>query len=877
MRWFGWLRRSRLDDLSEEIRSHIEEKTDALIATGLSRADAEREARRAFGNVTQVKEAAGDVWRLESFLHDVASDVRYALRGLLQKPGFTIAVILTLALGIGANAVVFALVNAIVLRPLPYPDSDRLISISQAGSNLRDGRVLHEIPYVDWTRVTQTVAAYAAYGGKTAVVSTPDGPTRIEGLGATPAYFGIFGVRPLMGRTFDESEALPGGPKVVVLSEPLWREQFGGDSAMIGKSVTIDGVSRQVIGILPASFTLGRSERFWTPLRVAPERKPPGPGGEWGYAYSVVARLRAGTGLEAVRAEVAIVMDRLKQQGYGQNVGIPVVMTLHERRHGDTRRPLLLLFGAVGVLLLTACANIANLALARAARREREFALRLALGASRWRVVRFVLIENLALAAGGALVGLLLVRLSLGWFVRISPDSIRTAGAIGVSGALVMYASMVAVLTAIVFGLLPAIAASRATPNTTLATATQHAAGSLRQSRARHVLVVGELAVALVFLTGAGLVAKTFWRATSVDPGFRPENVVAVHFALGDRYSPAAAGAFFDELLVRMRRLPGMQIAAYAQGAPLTGGGAMGFRGRGPAGGPPVEFRYANVDPEYFGAIGATLVNGRFIGPEDRAGAPRVVVVTEEFVRVNLEGGSAVGQTMRIPVAGKMPSAPTTIADATIVGVVKDVMQEPTDGKRPPLVFFPRAQTPARTFLSMVVRATTAPAQLEAQIREAVKALDPLQPPPKFRTMAQALAEATQVAPRWFTLVLLVAFAALAGGLAVIGLYSTLAYLVAERTREIGIRIAIGADAGRVRRMILGHGFRLTLAGLVLGGLASMAAVRVLRAWMYEMSVYDAPTLAAVVVLLCVVALLASWLPARRASRVDPVLALRAE
>ena len=813
-------------------------------------------------------------WRLESFLGNIASDVRYALRGLIQKPGYTLAVILTLALGIGANAVVFALVNAIVLRPLPYPDSDRIISISQAGQNGRDGRVLNELPFADWTQMTRTVDAYAAYGEGSAVVNTPDGPTRLIGLSATPPYFGIFGVRPLLGRTFDESEALPGGPKVVVLSEPLWREQFGGDAAMLGRSVTFDGIPRQVIGILPASFTVGRSERYWIPERVAPERKPPGPSGEWN-GHSVVARLRAGASLDAVRAEVSVVMDRLKQEGYTRNVGIPVVMTLHERRNGDTRRPLLLLFGAVGVLLLTACANIANLALARAARREREFALRLALGASRWRVVRFVLIENLALAAGGALLGLLLVSLSLGWFVRVSPAAIRTVETIRVSGALVTYASIVAVFTAILFGLFPALTASRATPNTTLATATQHVAGSRRQSRARHVLVIGELAIALVFLTGAGLVAKTFWRATSVDPGFVPENVIAMHFALGDRYTPATATAFFDELIVRVRREPGVLSAAYAQGAPMTGGGGSGFRGRGPTGGRPIEFRYANVDLEYFEAIGANLVTGRFIGPEDRAGAPLVAVVTEEFVRVNLEGAPPVGQKMRIPVGGKVPSAPTTIADGTIVGVVKDIMQEPTDGKRLPLVFFPRAQQPVRTFLSLVVRTTGQPEALEARIREAVKALDPLQPPPKFRTMEQALAE--RVAPRRFTLVLLVAFAALAGGLAVIGLYSVLAYLVAERTREIGVHIAIGADAGRVRRMILWQGLRLTIAGIVLGGLLSMAAVRVLRAWMYEMSVYDAPTFAAVVVLLCVVALIASWLPARRASRVDPVLALRTE
>jgi predicted permease len=462
------------------------------------------------------------------------------------------------------------------------------------------------------------------------------------------------------------------------------------------------------------------------------------------------------------------------------------------------------------------------------------------------------------------MLGLLIVRTSLGWFVRISPGSIQSVDTIGVSGALIAYASVVAVLTALLFGLVPALTASRAAPHYTLASGTPHAAGSRRQSFARRALVVGELAIALVFLTGAGLVAKTFWRVTSVDPGFRPEHVLTATFDLRGRYTDATAGAFFDDLMFRVRREPGVLAAASAQGAPMTGGGgALVVSSMRRAGEPQRRrsFRLVAVDPTYFETIGARLVAGRFIGPEDRAGAPRVAVVTEESGRVNLDGAPALGRTA---------------ADGrTIVGVVKDIAQEATDGERYHLVFTPLAQARGRLFLGMVVKATGQPELLEARIREAVRALDPLQPPPKFRTMAQALAE--RVAPRRFTLVLLVAFAALAGGLAVIGLYSVLAYLVAERTREIGIHIALGASAGRVRRMVLGQGLWLTIGGLVLGGTVSISAVRVLRAWMYEMSVYDAPTFAAVAALLCVVALVASWLPARRASRVDPVFALRTE
>jgi len=869
---FTWFRRSRLNDVSDEIRSHIEEKTDELVASGMSRADAELAARRAFGNVVKLQETARDVLRLATLIDSLATDVRYALRGLVQKPGFTIAVILTLALGIGANAVVFALVNAVVLRPLPYPDPDRIVSIS--GGEGSEGGALSNHAYADWSQTTRSVESHAAYEGGRAEFQTPRGPVRFSGVWATPNYFGIFGVRPILGRTFDDSETKPGGPQVVVLSEPLWRDRFAADSALVGRSVTVDGKPRLVIGVLPAAFTIGRPERFWIPLHVVPPvRQPNAESGEW-IGYSVIARLRATATLETVEAELATLFARLKQEGYGPNVGTPVVTTLHERRHGETRRPLLLLFGAVGVLLLTACANIANLALARATRREREFALRLALGASRWRIVRFVLIENLTLAAGGALLGLLLVRASLGWFVHISPGSIQNTETIGVSGALVLYASVVAILTALLFGMAPAMTASRAAPNRTLAGGLQQSTGSRRHSFARRALVVAELAIALVFLTGAGLVAKTFWQVTRVDPGFRAEQVLLANFELGDRYTDAAAMAFYDALMARVRGQPGVRSAAWVQGAPMTQSGiSVGFEISVETGKPTRRGeRWAFVEPDYFGTIGAELVAGRLLAAEDRKGAPRVAVVSEGYSARNLDGAPALGRTLR----SEECSPRCRLYLLTIVGVVKEMVQEATDKDPYPIVFVPMAQKAGELKpAALLVRTSVEPAQFHARIRDEVRALDPQQAEPRFSSMEQAMNE--RVAPRKFILVLLVAFAALAGGLAIIGLYSVLSYLVAERTREIGIRIAVGANAGRVTWMVLGQGLRYTLTGIALGSVLSVAVVRVLRAWMYEMSVYDAPTFAAVAALLVVVALVASWLPARRASRVDPVQALRAE
>jgi putative ABC transport system permease protein len=681
-------------------------------------------------------------------------------------------------------------------------------------------------------------------------------------------------VRPLLGRTFAKGEAQTGTPRVVVLSEQLWRERFAADSAILGRSASFDGVRRHIIGVLPASFTYGRPEQYWVPLRVAPVRYAPNAESGEVVTYTVVARLRNGVPLEAVRLELAPILARLAQEDFSfASDNKPVVMTLHARRYGETRRPLLLLFGAVGVLLLTACANIANLSLARAARREREFAMRLALGASRWRIVSFVLIENLALAAGGAILGLLLVTASLGWFVRVSPDAVRNVDAIGVDGALIAFTSVVAIVTALLFGLVPALTAARAGLSRTLASATQNTAGSKRQSVARRTLVVGELAIALVFLTGAGLVAKTFWQVTAVDPGLRPEKLLVADIELPEnRYTYATANAFFDDLLARVRREPGVLSVAYAD-APQIGSAsslAIVTSGTKQDGKPRWVLGWGEVavGPEYFETIGAELVAGRFFGPDDRAGAPRVAVVSEQYVREQLAGAPAIGRTI------------DDARQRTIVGVVKDVSRPTTEGRRYPLVYMPLAQfggsqDDRKTHRSVFVRTRGEPEQLQAPIRAAVQALDAAQPAPTFATMERTLAE--RVTPRRFTLVLLNAFAALAGSLAVIGLYSVLAYLVAERTREIGIRMAVGADQGRVTRMILGQGLRLTLIGAILGGLVSIAAVRVLRAWMYEMSVYDAQTFVAVAVLLCAVALIASWLPARRASRVDPALALRAD
>jgi len=771
--------------------------------------------------------------------------------------------------------VLFALVNAVVLRPLPYPNADRLIYIQQI--NLEGGaEPLTDLMYADWTALTKSTDLAAAYDETREVLTLPDGKgaIRVPGLRVTHSYFSVFGVRPIFGRLFDSSEALPGGPQVVLLSEPLWRERFAADSAAVGRSAEFDGTRRLVVGVLPRSFTVGRSEQYWVPLHIAPVRVTgPQESGEH-IAYPVVARLRAGASAAAVQAEVEMVMTRLRSvwKGLVGRDSRPVVTSLHEQRYGESRKPLLLLFGAVGVLLLTACANIANLALARASRREREFAVRLALGASRWHIVRFVLIENLVLAAGGALLGLLLVTASLGWFVRVSPETIQSVDAIGVDGALIGYMAVVAALTSLLFGLVPAFAASRTTINHTLSGGTAQVAGSKRHTLARRALVVGELAVALVFLTGAGLVAKTFWRVTNVERGFKPERLIVASFELqAKRYTDEKAMQFAEAIVERVRRQPGVQSITYADASPGRTQRSVTFMVKvGDQWREGASYGLGTPGPNYFETIGAELLQGRFFNADDRYGTERVAIVNESYVRFVLKGDSALGRNV-----GNRRNP------QFIVGVIKDIAGAPTEDKRKLAVLYTPIAQYRRQFagdnppMHLIVRTTNEPERIQAPIRSAVRELDPAQPEPVFTTVERALAET--VAPRKYTLVLLGVFAFLAATLAVVGLYSVLAYLVAERTREIGIRIAIGANLARVSRMVLGQGLRFTLIGIAVGSILSLAAVRVLRAWMYEMSVYDAPTFVAVAALLIVVALVASWLPARRASRVDPVQALRAE
>jgi len=841
---------------------HIDEN----LRRGMSPDEARRAAHLATGGLTAAAESAREQRGLP-LVEGLVDDVRYAARALVAKPGYSIAVVLTLALGIGANTAMFTIVNAVVLRALPYPQPDRLLSISTSSKG-EDRGVVDDVNFVAWRDNAHTVTLSVARGTD-GVFTTAGGPEELSGMQVSTDYFSVFGVRPVTGRTFTNEEDRPGGAPVVVVREDLRQRLLGTDQPMVGRVVTIDGVPHTVIGELPASFATSRHALYWVPLRMREPERPHAltraqPGVST-FFYSVYARLRDGASIQSARAELGLITKRAESERESEWRGItPVVMTLHERRFGDRRKPLLLLFSAVGVLLLITCANLANLSLARAAGRQREMAVRLALGAGRWRLARALLCESTLLALAGGAAGLLVAKASVAYIAHLSPPSLAGIEGITVDTSVLAFTLGVALITGFAFGVAPAAAAARGDINGILSLAGSRSTASAAQQTTKRLLVVAQLATALVLVTAAGLVTRTFVRVASIHTGFEPEHLAEVTLRLPQsRYDAARATVFFDALLPRVRALPGVLLAAYVRGSPL--GRAFTFTTTDSAGHKSAPIDAVEAGGDYFRTIGATIREGRAFDDRDRAGAERVVVINDVLANRVFPQGGAVGRTV------------TSYGGSTarVVGIVNNIVQRELEAAPSPAVYLPIRQEGLGTYVNLMVRTEGRPAAVQPSIVRLVQALDPSLAPPPIALMADVVD--VQIAPRRFTFVLLAIFAALALLLAVIGLYGVLANLVADRAREIGIRVALGANPGRVTRLVLAQGAALATIGIGLGMAGSVIAVRSVRSLVYDMSVYDPWTFAAGASLLAFVSLLAAYIPARRASRVDPVIALRAE
>ena len=801
-------------------------------------------------------------------MRTLLQDLRYATRRLLKSPGFASVAVGALALGIGANTAIFSVVNSVLLRPLPYPAPEQLVQLWESRPQQNMPRVEiapHEfLAWADQCRSFQRLAAtdVAEYN-----LTGRGEPERVTGALVTAGYFPLLGVAPAQGRAFLEEEDRPGASNVVVLGHELWQNRFNSDPSVVGQTVSLDGVACAVVGVLPRGFRLPGGAALARPIAFSSEdRAQPG-----SHFLNVFGRLKDGVTLAQAEAEMAAVAARVEQSLGGTNVGHRVaVVSLHEQVAGGARTSLLVLLGAVALVLLIACANVANLLLARAAARRREVAVRAALGASRWRIVRQLLAESLLLSGLGGAVGLLLAVWGVDLLVGLDPTGVQRAGEVKLDWRVLAFTFGLSLLTGLLFGLAPALQASKTDFVESLKEGGRSGQG-LARSRLRGALVVAEVALTLVLLVGAGLLLKSFGRLLAVDPGIDPHNVLTMDVALPPaKYAePQRITAFYERLLQEAAALPGVRAAGAVSVLPLAGDDSSNFvriEGRAPL--PPGQALRAgrrNVSADYFRAIGIPLKRGRAFTPADTAEAQRVLVINEAMARSFFAGEDPVGK--RVRTGDKSPWV-------EVVGVVGDVRHRGLDVDTRPEMFFPQLQTPSRQ-MTLVVRAAGDPEALAAPLRERVRAIDPDQPVGNVKTMEAWLSES--VASRRFSAAVLGVFAAVAAGLAALGLYGVVSYSVAQRTHEIGLRVALGARPRDVLRLVIGQGMSLTLIGVAVGVAAALALTRVMSGLLFGVGATDAGVFVTVPLLLAAVAMLACYVPARRATKVDPMVALRYE
>jgi putative ABC transport system permease protein len=798
-------------------------------------------------------------------------DILYAVRRLIKAPGFTIVAVVTLALGIGANTAIFSVVNGILLEPLPYPEPDRLVGVYHTTEG---HRVVMSGPNFTDVAHTATSLESAAAISTTRMILTGEGePIRLPVAQVSAALFNVLRVTPAIGRTFNADENTPGRNNIVVLSHALWNERFGSDPNVIGRRIQLDGVAKEVVGVMPKGFSYPEDRQAWLPIDydenfVTKQR------GAW--FLNVVARLKPGITPQQSAAEVETIGRNLARQ-YPDSDGEIGMTTfpLREAMVGDIRRAVLVLLGAVGFVLLIACANVANLLLARAAAREPEMAVRTALGAGRGRLVRQLLTESVMLAIIGAALGLLLAVWGVEFLTSLKPQGIPRLENVRIDAIVILFTMAIALVTGVLFGLVPALTATRGL-SASLKESGRGAVSHRGGSRVRGALVVGELALAVMLLAGAGLLMRSFMKLQAVDPGFRPDQALTFELTLPDaRYAEDQQRiAFFDQLLPRLRALPGVRAASAVMGLPLSGMDfIISFEVEGgppvpPAQQPAMQVRVAT--PDYFRTIGIPLKRGRGFSEDDRAGTTRVVLITESAARQFFPNEDPLGKKIKLGWgrgAGKR-------AGGEVVGIVGDAKEAGLDEPNPPEIYMPLRQWPV-DFMSVVVKTATPPASLSDAVRAEVYAVDSNLPVSNVRTLDEIVARSISQ-PRFYML-LLTMFAAVALALAAIGIFGVLSYAVAQRTREIGIRMALGAQERTVIGLVVREAMTLVILGVACGTVAALFLSQTMTRMLFSVTPTDPTTFATVATGLLAVALCASYLPARRATRVDPIIALRTE
>ena len=798
---------------------------------------------------------------------EMFQDLRFGWRMLRSQPAFSLAAICALALGIGATTLIFSVVNAVLLRPLPYHDGDRLVRIEERHQHGTPSNVSYA-NFRDLGEQTVALEQIAASRFWTANLTGDGEPERVNSALVSASFFHALGVAPLAGRTFLREEDQPNGAPVVVLSHRLWQRRYGGDPQIIGKTIRVSDVERTVIGVMPPSFQFPTNTELWTPLVAdGPLRD-----NRRSHLLAVIARLKRGATLEQARADLAVAAARIEHAypGVDPHLGLGA-LPLQERMVSGMRQALWALLAAVGCLLLIACANVANLLLARAAAREKEMALRAALGAGRLRLLRQLLTESMLLAALGGAVGWLIAHWGAKLIATLDPFALPRINEVTVDGRVLGFALLATLVTGLLFGIAPALQLPQRTLHSALKEGGRSTTGAQRR-RLRHALVVAEVALALIVLVGAGLLFNSFWRLLRVEHGFDPQNVITFNLFLSPtRYAEGAQQTnFLQQVLERVNTVPGVRAAGMTSTVPLTGGPATDFDivGRPPfAAGQEPSADIRIVDPQYFRAMSIPLRAGRFFAASDTATAPRVMIVNETLARRFFPDENPLGRRITMKDWGP----PLT---GEIVGVVGDVRENRLDAAPLPEIYWPYPQFPS-LFNTLMVKAEQDPLQLVAAVKAQIWAVDREQPIARIATMDEVVA--ASVAARRFNLWLFGAFAVCALLLAAIGIYGVISYGVAQRTHEIGVRMALGARRGDVLRLIVGQGLTLTGTGIALGWLAALVLTRWLKTLLFEVSATDTLTFAVIALLLVFVSLLACFLPARRAARVDPMVALRHE
>lgn len=877
---------ARENEIVEELAQHLDDVYRRSLESGASEAEANRAALR---------ELAGDsllpneMRRSQKPFHeapvpggssrsnlvtDLLHDLRYAARMQRKNPAFTIIAVIALALGIGANTAIFSVVNTVLLRPLPYKDPERLVMVWEDATKQgypRDTPATGN--FVDWRDQNQVFEGMAAISDDSFNLTGAGEPERLEGRRVSANLFSLLGVEPQLGRVFTPTEDQPGSQRVVLLSYPLWQRRFGGDPNIVGRSLTFNGDSHIVVGVMPARFQFpSKDDQVWVPIAFTSEDLA----NRNRHYLQVVARLKPGVMLSQAQTDVSTISLRLQQQYPNSNAELgAVVDSLHEHLVGDIKPALLILLGAVGLVLLIACANVANLLLARAAVRQKEIAVRVALGARRLRLIRQFLTESLLLSTIGGLVGLGIAYGGLFLLKTFIPENISQAREISMDLKVLGFTLFVSVATGVIFGLAPAVQAVRFNQIETLKEGGRDAATGGSGKRLRSLLVTAEVAISLVLLIGAGLLINSFLRLRNVDPGFNSSNLLTMKVVLTDaKYTTfEQCATFYSNIVERVQSLPGVRSAAVTTNLPLYRQGnssSIVIEGRPdppPNQAPVVVIRVTS--PGYFDTMSIPLLSGRKLTDHDTADTPSVVVISETMARRFWPNEDAIGKRIAI---GRARSQDDWIP---VVGVVKDVRQFELAAEPRPQMYFSHRQ--AAFFLpnDLVVKTDVEPTSMAASVRNAVWEVDKDQPVSNIQTMDQILADS--IARQRFSMMLLAIFAAVAMVLAGVGIYGVMSYSVAQRTREIGIRMALGAQTTAVLKLAVGYGMKLVIAGIIIGLIAAFALTRLMATLLFGVTATDPATFALISILFVFVAAIASYIPARRATKVDPIIALRYE